>query len=268
MSQIAGLNDKPFVAEQYCNSGNLNIRIHLHQRFSTNKYGWHRWVFGRLCFPAASRILELGCGTGELWLENLDRIPGGWEITLSDLSAGMVRQARQNLGGNHRFRFEVVDAQCIPYADRSLDGVIANHMLYHVPDRGLALAEIHRVLRPGGRFVASTVGRGHLHEIADLLGRFDPGLIGWGTQQTHSFVLENGADQLAASFAGVTLARYEDALLVTKPAPLIEYILSGTVKLTAEQQQAFARFVAQEFERREGTFAITKDSGVFAARRP
>jgi len=74
-SQIAGLADKQFVSGQYQNAKNLNARIQLHQRFSTNKYGWHRWVFDQFSFPPQSRILELGCGSGELWLESIDHVP-------------------------------------------------------------------------------------------------------------------------------------------------------------------------------------------------
>ncbi len=59
MSQIARLADTQFVTDQYQNAKNLNARIQLHQRFSTNKYGWHRWVFDQFSFPPQSRILEL-----------------------------------------------------------------------------------------------------------------------------------------------------------------------------------------------------------------
>lgn len=269
MAKKAELADRQYVAEQYRQPANLNARILLHQRFSTNRYGWHRWVFDHLRFPAHSRILELGCGTGELWRENAARIPGGWEAILSDLSAGMVQQAQQNLGhSNHPFRFEIVDAESIGFADQSLEGVLANHMLYHVPDRARALGEIRRVLKTGGRLYASTVGRGHLSEIRDLVARFDARLSLWGGQTPDSFTLENGADHLRDWFAEVSLTRYEDALIVTEPAPLIDYILSGTIELTAEEQPAFEAFVTAEFQSRGGQFYVTKESGMFEAHGP
>ena len=74
------------LSEQYQDASNLNARIQLHRRFSVNKYGLPRWVFDQLDFSSTSRILELGCGPANLWRENLDRIPKGWDITLSDLS--------------------------------------------------------------------------------------------------------------------------------------------------------------------------------------
>jgi SAM-dependent methyltransferase len=267
MPKMAGLADSQYVAEQYRKPANLNTRILLHQRFSVSKYGWQRWVFDQLCFPARGCVLELGCGTGELWLDNEDRIPETWQILLSDRSAGMVEQARQNLGhSRHAFRFGILDAQSIPLASQSLDGVVANHMLYHVPNRDRALGEIRRVLKPRGRLYASTVGRDHLREIRDLVTRFDARLSLWGGQTPDSFTLENGAAHLESWFATVTLTCYHDGLLVTEPAPLVDYILSGTLELTAEEQPAFSAFVKQEFERRGGEFYVTKASGVLEAR--
>jgi 16S rRNA G1207 methylase RsmC len=54
------------------NASNLNARIRLHQMFSTNKVGWQRWLFDQFKLPPQGRILELGCGAGTLWLENLE----------------------------------------------------------------------------------------------------------------------------------------------------------------------------------------------------
>src|SRR5258706_10720793 len=151
MSKIA---DQDYLLnQQYRDASNLNARIQLHVRFSQNTYGWHRWVFDQLKASPQSRVLELGCGPGRLWSENAARIPPGWEITLSDFSPGMIAEAQRNLASaGHSFAFERVDAQSIPFADASFDMVIANHMLYHVPGRPEALAEIPRVLRSGWRF--------------------------------------------------------------------------------------------------------------------
>lgn len=267
MREIAPLDDREYVADQYQTATNLNARIFLHQGFSTNKYGWYPWVFDRLCFPPQARILELACGPGGLWLENMDRIPAGWQITLSDLSVGMVQQAYRRLElGRHRFQFAVMDAQSIPCQSQSLDGVVGNHMLYHVPRRDQALSEIHRVLRPGGRCYIATNGQAHLREIALLVARFDPGLSTWGERPTDPFTLENGAAQLARWFAEVTLTRYQDALVVTEPAVLVDYILSGRIGLADEERPALRAFVEEEFRKQNGQFYISKDSGIFAVR--
>jgi ubiquinone/menaquinone biosynthesis C-methylase UbiE len=265
MSRIQALSDPHYVASQYQNADNLNTRIRFHQRFSTNPYGWQRWIFDQLDLPSRCRILELGCGPGDLWFENSDRIPAGWEVVLSDLSPGMLRQAQDRLGGNGHFRYGALDAQSIPFENGSFEAVIANHMLFHVPDWDKALAEIQRVLKPDGRFYASTSGERHQQEMRLLLGRFDPRLASWGGRSSNSFTLENGPAQLSQWFGRVTLRRYEDSFVIPEAMPLVDFILSGTLKLSPDRKDDFIEFVKGELQQCGGILYITKDSGVFEA---
>ena len=200
---------------QYRNSSNLNARFNLHDRFSINKYGWHRWVFDHFNFLSQSRLLELGCGGAYLWTKNQDRLPKGWDIILSDFSPGMLQDARSNLRSlSHPIRFEVTDAQSISFEEASFDGVIANHMLYHVSDRNKAFSEIYRVLKPEGRFFAATNGQSHLKELGALAQKFSPDYNpNW---MADTFTLENGKVQLSQWFPYVTVTRYEDGLVITE----------------------------------------------------
>ena len=258
-------NQSYLLNEQYKDAANLNARIQLHARFSTNKRGWNRWVFDQFKIAPGGHILELGCGPGKLWMSNLNRIGADWQITLSDFSEGMLQEAQQNLGqSQHHFTFQVIDAQAIPFEDASLDAVIANHMLYHVPDRSQALAEIRRVLKPDGRFYASTMGDSDLQEISELIGRVDRAYS--QRRRRYPFSLENGAEQLAQWFASITLYRYDDALVVTESEPLIDYILSGSAKtvLVGEKLQRLQDLLKQDLAAHHAIY-ITKDSGLFEA---
>lgn len=252
------------LADQYKNASNLDARIQLHRRFSTNKQGWPMWCFAHLNLGAVARILDVGCGPGSLWDDNRARIPPGWEITLSDFSAGMIHQARDKLGQQRRrFAYAVGDAQAIPFKEETFDAVIANFMLYHVPDRPRALAEIRRVLRPGGRLLAATNGRDHMRELRELIGAIDPAAE--LAAAASEFGLENGGEQLAQFFADVTLHRYEDGLVVTEVEPLVAYVLSSRRSALIEKDpQALARLIEREIEA-EGAIYIAKASGLFEA---
>jgi SAM-dependent methyltransferase len=260
------------IKDQYRDASNLNARIEIHRRFSTNPYGWTRWLFDFIGAAAGPEVLELGCGPAGLWAQNLSRVPADWRITLTDFSPGMLAEAQHTLvGAAGRFRFEVVDAQSIPFDDDSLDTVIANHMLYHVHDLNKALAEIHRVLRPGGRLYASTIGREHMHEL-DAWGR-QFGLaaldaIGLNEMVAGHFGLETGEAKLALWFRPITLHRYEDSLRVTETGPLMAYILSSIpaseAALAADKLAAYARFVENELAEK-GSLHISKSSGLFEA---
>jgi SAM-dependent methyltransferase len=259
------MEDRAYLLEQqYADASNLDARIALHARFSTNRYGWFRWVFDHLDLPPQARVLEVGCGTGLLWRENLDRLPPGWNLTLTDFSPGMVQQARQNLqGSGHTVAFETADAQALPFADHTFDAVIANHVLFHVRDRTAALAELRRVLRPGGRLVASTLGARHLQELNDLTPGRAPGEC-FGEE--YGFSLENGGEQLAACFSSVALYRYDDGLVVTEAAPLVAYIMSSP--LTSGFDAAARGEVVRRVEAAlaaDGAIRIGKEGGLFVA---
>ncbi len=254
---------------QYRDDSNLNARANLHARFSTNAYGWLAWQFDQFDFPPEAQVLELGCGPASLWVENVDRLPTGITFTLSDLSAGMVARARDRLMQSARqFRFLVVDAQSIPFPDGYFDIVSANHMLYHVPDRGRALAEIARVLRPGGVLHAATNGDAHLVELHELVDDFDPSLR-FGSTFRLDFSLENGAAQLERYFSKVELRRHPDALEVTAARPLVDYVLSMISlekPVGAAQMQELETFFQAKIDA-DGAIHISKAPGTFVAKK-
>jgi ubiquinone/menaquinone biosynthesis C-methylase UbiE len=265
------LNDPTYLLKkQYRDASNLNARIALHRRFSTSDYNWFLWVFDHFDIPRGARVLELGCGPADLWRKNQHRIPDGWDITLSDFSPGMLEKAQANLADSaSRFHFLRIDAQSIPFPDASFDVVIANHMLYHVPDRALAFSEIRRALKPGGRFYATTVGEGHMVELRQWVDRFAGGEAHpWRKENLPAFTLENGAEQLSSWFEDVQLSIFEDGLVITETEPLVAYIRSMSTyrDLTDEICAEIAAFVDEEISAC-GSVQISKASGLFASRR-
>ncbi|MDQ3693358.1 MAG: class I SAM-dependent methyltransferase [Chloroflexota bacterium] len=257
----------------------MNARCTLHERFSTNPTDLRRWLFDAMLadLPAQARVLELGCGPGDLWLVNRERVPPNWSITLTDASPGMVRGAARRLGDDQpRYQFGVADAETLPFADGSFDAVLAHFMLYHVPDRPRAFAEIRRVLRPDGSLHAATNGRDHLRELRQLtvaagLSRLDTTATG----DAPAFSLENGADQLTRWFDPVTLHRRQDSLAVTAVVPLVAAILSSCeVQATLDQlsdAETEVRITQLSTTLRtainqHGAVRIRKESGLFIAR--
>ena len=97
-------------------------------------------------------MLDVGSGPGRLALR-LAREASGLSVTGVDISDAMVERATrraQNAGLSERVRFEVGDAGALPFADKEFDGVVSTLSLHHWPDPVRGLAEIHRVLKPGG----------------------------------------------------------------------------------------------------------------------
>ena len=252
--------------DQYKDQTNLNARVELHKHFSTNSYGWFNWVFDALVKqPENAKILELGCGPAYMWKECANRIPTGWDITLSDLSSGMLDSAWRNLVVTGRsYKFKEIDAQEIPFENETFDAVIANHMLYHVPDKPKALSEISRVLKQNGHLFATTIGQNHMREMANWIRQVSPrsDFDTFGS----SFNLENGLKQLEQFFSQVILSRYPDSLQVTEVRPIIAFLRS-TMHVAEASEDEFEK-LAVELEQElkdEGNIFIHKDSGLFEA---
>ncbi|MBE2199290.1 MAG: class I SAM-dependent methyltransferase [Anaerolinea sp.] len=257
---------------QYKSSDNLSARAQLHHRFSTAAQEWMPWVFDQLRLQPGDLVLECGCGPGWLWRDNLDRIPPNCHITLTDLSQGMVAEAKAALHEtDHDFRFREVDAQQLPFATASFDVVVANHMLYHVPNIDQALSEIQRVLKPDGRLHAVTNGAAHMRELKELRRQIATQLgltQDMGDLFTLPFRLENGAELLQPWFARVSMIPFPDSLRVTEVEPLLAYVFSAEearAALTDAHLAQIREIVAQAIADGGGAMHITKAVGMFVA---
>jgi ubiquinone/menaquinone biosynthesis C-methylase UbiE len=258
---------------QYTTPKNLNARALLHSKYRTNKYPWHSWLFDQYTFADDARIIEFGCGTGDLWFHNRDRIGTGWKITLTDSSEGMLRAAREKLQkdfSNIQFRIENLDT-CIPEI-KQYSHCIANHMLYHTADRSRALSNIYISLKDGGCLYASTVSENNMREMRDIVTAFtgnrnfekvNSSIIG-------SFSLENGFEQIQKYFSEITKAEYEDSLDVTDADDFVNYVIScndlnPAIEVIKQNRiEAFRKYV-NEIIKTEGRIHISKKSGTFIA---
>ena len=273
MSGSALFQDSNFLQKnQYRDSSNLDARAELHRRFSTAVQRWQPWVFDFLALQPGMRVLECGCGPGWLWRENVARIPANCHITLTDLSPGMVAEAEAALASSgHHFECQQANIQALDFADDTFDVVVANHMLYHVPDLPQALAEVQRVLKGNGRFIAATNGNNHMKELADLvpesIRQTVASLRMRGQGDLLAFRLENGRELLAPYFSTIDQHLYDDSLHITEVEPLLAYAFSMIrpeidVPETAVDQ--LRKSWAAKIEA-EGGIHISKHSGIFVS---
>lgn len=155
-----------------------------------------------------SRLLEVGGGQGEL-AERIRRELGA-DVSFVDLSPRMVELAQAR--GLHA---QVGDVRALPFAAGTFDTVVAAWMLYHVREIDQALAEIARVLEPGGALIAVTNGFDHIIELRDLVayeGNFN------GT-----FSRENGDELLRPHFASIERFDADVTVQITERQKLVAY---------------------------------------------
>ena len=251
--------------DQYRQGDHLDARVQLHRRFSVNPTPYFAWMYDLLDLQAGMPVMEVGCGTGEIWRTNLQRLPAGVRVTMLDLSTGMVASARAVLNSDARFDFAAADAQYLPFSTGQFERVLANYMLYHVPDISLAVRELRRVLAPGGRLCAATNSTGHMRELGDLMNHF-----GLRRSELHDFAarygLENAPAILGESFEHVEVIPFIDSLFVTETRALLDYIHSmiGIWNFPPGAEEGIEGWVNAEIQA-NGGFTIHKASGAVLA---
>lgn len=253
---------------QYQNASNIAARIQLHHLFSQNRQGWFPWILDCCQLQNGMKVLETGCGDGTIWTENRGCLPADISITLTDISEGMLRDARRAIGElDSRFSFRECSCEELPYPAESFDLVLANHVLFYCADIHRACSEALRVLKPGGIFLCSTYGASHMKEISRLVSDFDSRITLSAECLYERFGRENGAQILSKHFQSFRWQSYEDALFVTDAEPLILYILSCHGNQNQYLLDHFPEFRAFVKKRIANGFSVTKDAGVFICKK-
>ncbi|WP_171050945.1 class I SAM-dependent methyltransferase [Bacillus sp. BHET2] len=258
------------IQNQYKNASNLQTRITIHELYSENKQDWHEWLFEQYKITPNSRILEIGCGDGSFWFKNKDRVPSTWHITLSDFSPGMLHSAKERLKELDSIHYLQFNIEEIPFEDNSMDVIIANHMLYHVPDRKKGVGEIRRVLKPGGVFYASTIGENHMKEFGELVNEFDQSLnFDSALEHARQFGVENGEKQLRSFFDQIVYKDFPGDLHITDEKAVADYILSSNTdvgrSLGDERLIEFLHFLKTKKDSNNGFIKISKSTGLFTS---
>jgi SAM-dependent methyltransferase len=158
------------------------------------------------------RVLDVGCGLGETTERFAKEL--GADVQAIDLSPRMVELTRAR-----GINVQVGDVQQLPFADKEFDCVFAGWVLYHVPDLDRAIAECARVLRPGGRLVASSYFESNMSELWDLID-------GVGPRDPLSFSHTNGAALLKRHFARVEQRDLEATLIFPDTESIRTFVAS------------------------------------------
>ena len=184
--------------------------------------GWRRRALARAGIEREHAVLDVGAGTGDL---SFAAVAQGARVVAVDLSAGMLAVLARRATPLQRSRIQTLvgNAEALPLPDASIDRLVTGFTVRNVGDLGRALAEFHRVLRPGGRAVILELSHPPSAAFADLYSfyfdRIAPavaGLLG-GDREAYRYLPRSlrpfpTADRLAdllreAGFRGVTYER-------------------------------------------------------------
>ncbi|MDQ1533430.1 MAG: hypothetical protein QOF28_1191, partial [Actinomycetota bacterium] len=215
------------VGAAYGKPGPLLARAALYA-YERDPVDFASWVLDRVeaehPISERSRVVDIGCGPGRYLAELGRRHPGIASVGL-DLSSGMAAAALATGAPAG-----VADAMHLPIRSGSCDIAIAAHMLYHVPDIALAVAELARVTSPSGVVAIVVNGRNHLLELDEVASAAYAAVSGtpWTapTRSSVRFLLDDAARFLAPALTVVEVHRTSREIVVTDPAPVVAYVES------------------------------------------
>lgn len=220
MTKITNKNN---LSQQYLTDEKLEIRAKLHQLYNVNKQPIEDWFFSNLEMSNSPRILEIGCGNGNLWNKYLEKLSVKSELFLTDFSSGMVDIVQSKYGKDSRVTTCVADVESLPFETDSFDIIIANHTLHHVKNIDQAINEINRVLISKGKFYATTNGSNGLENyLYKAIQNVDAGNKSFA--EPLPFNLQNANSFLTKRFSKCTIIEFPNTLEVTRVQDLILWI--------------------------------------------
>lgn len=200
----------------------LAARRDFHGAHATRN--WFEWLAGRIEIGPGDRVLDVGSGPGWFWRGVRSAQPA--EIVLSDISAGMVREAlaHEEQIGAAAVSGVVADAVALPFPGGSFDVVVAMHVLYHASDPPAAVAELRRVMKPGGRCYVTTVGETDLEELAALTRAVYGSAAGDAARE--AFGPDRAERLVAEAFGEAGREDFEDVYRVSSAEAVFRYLAS------------------------------------------
>ncbi|SDX22548.1 Methyltransferase domain-containing protein [Marininema mesophilum] len=265
------------LAEQYRDDRQLELRRQIHLQYSLSPVPFVDWTLDKLPLRGDERILDAGCGSGGWLFPMANKLSCGGEITGLDLSPGMIEGLRKKADQSSNIHLVISDLQTLPFKASSFDIVMANFCLYHVPNINQAIAELYRVLRPGGYLMAATGSLSNYKELTTIdrecRERWGFPLVDEKEEGYGRFSLENGDEYLRQYFGWSERYILDDVLVFLEAEPIIDYYASGMVErggTSAGQRTTLItdvnRIIRHEIDTRS-SFTLRKSAGFFLAQK-
>ena len=211
---------------------------------------WFQWTFDKLALTEGMHILDMGCGHGNLWVKNWNRIPAGTTITLVDKRNVCIeylkefyRDHKRFLQDHVTFQFMVADMETNWKIEETYDRVVANHLWKFIEQPEKLMERVKKVLHPGGFLFSTYSVYGLLEAIQEVLDQ--TGILldlreRILQKKEERLMLE---DQMRRCFERVDLETFSNRVEgLDHPEDLLAYIKNCEGRLAEEHRASFKEY--------------------------
>lgn len=266
-------------AQRYCREGELPVsrlseimqlvtknqqadfRYGLYERYGTGSQKWHQWLFDQLPLEPGMKVLDVGCGHGNVWHHNWQRIPARCRITLLDKETkglqylrGIYRKRQGELAAGVKLTFLCEDAESWQCPPAGYDLILAGHLWSYIRDKEGLLGRLRRGLAEGGRLISTFTSQVCVSDVNRILEPVLGRRVLRAYQERKQAFAAQMEELFAGEFGNVSRMTYHNGLRIGQPEELLQYLcdLDGELEaqLRAKEQEVkiYLRELAQRGE--------------------
>lgn len=259
-----GSEAKSYLKEhQYKATNYLDSRIAIH-KYNINSQSFFEWAWEKLAISETVKILEVGCGPGTFWVDNMSDLTDQSSVLMTDFSQAMLDKASQKIGSDKRFTYEIADIDNLQFDDGEYDLVMAHFVMYHSSNKDAALKGLRRVCNSSGKVSITTNSEEHMKKVYDIGKSVDSN---FPTDRNISSFTEEIADNvLPEYFSSIDKHISRDYIRVNQRQLILDYVRSAVepreIKVSDDFYELYGEIVDKEISE-NGYFEITKRSPIY-----
>lgn len=240
-------------------------RLYRMMGHSNEPEGWSRWVFELADLPDNGKILDAGCGWGNIWRYNADRYPEGMQVTLVDYHNSHADELAGYVAEKPQFEFRWGDFNSMEFEDK-YDCIFFNHVIFYMKEPIRTYRKLRDCLSESGKLIATWGGSALLEQVAAILLTYNPGYEKAVRKELSrkKNKLKMRKEQLQEVFKEVKLFVYPLTLTFDTALELIDYIEPFAERLgvsIAEEAGDFEAYINERYG--EAGFQISRDTFLY-----
>ena len=238
------------------------FRYGLYERYGTSGQRWHEWLFEHLLLEPGMRVLDVGCGHGNVWHSSWQRIPAGCSITLLDKEIkgleflrGIYRERREELAAGVNLSFLCEDAEEWECPAERYDLILAGHFWSYIQDKERLLGHLHRGLAEGGRLISTFTSQVSVRDVNRILEPVLGRRVLEPYEERKQAFTARMEGLFAEEFGRVSRMTFHNSLRIGHPEELLRYLcdLDGELEMRIKSREQEVRRYLQELIRQGET---------------